>query len=210
MLSCSLRQILTLPCRNRNRDSSDQATFFPIFCHCGPREPACSNEGFGYACIIMPDLTLFSCTITDWDISFPAHLPPVLPEGSGACLERCQYSYDKHRGINDCPSVRIDMSGYSCSLEEVIIWLSLSNDRRKHALVHGALMDDETLESAGKVAKTLGFSFFTAACRFAKWTPDLNKLQRSWILLAVCIFFLPRLFMLPVTDCVLWVLNMME
>ncbi len=30
MLSCSLRQILTLPseCRSRNRDSSDQATFF--------------------------------------------------------------------------------------------------------------------------------------------------------------------------------------
>ncbi len=33
MLSCSLRQILTLPseCRSRNQDSSDQATFFPIF-----------------------------------------------------------------------------------------------------------------------------------------------------------------------------------
>ncbi len=28
MLSCSLRQILTLTCRSRNRDSSDQATFF--------------------------------------------------------------------------------------------------------------------------------------------------------------------------------------
>lgn len=139
----------------------------------------------------MPDLTLFSCTITDWDISFPAHLPPVLPEGSGACLERCQYSYDQLRGINDHPSVRIDMSGYSCPLEEVIRWLSLSNDRWRRALVHGALIDDETLESAGKVAETLGFSFFTAACRFAKWKPDLNKLQRSWMLLAVCsgVFF---------------------
>ncbi len=33
MLSCSLRQILILPseCRSRNRDSSDQATFFSIF-----------------------------------------------------------------------------------------------------------------------------------------------------------------------------------
>lgn len=150
--------------------------------------------------------------ITDWDISFPAHLPPVLPEGSGACLERCQYSYDQLRGINDRPLVRIDMSGYSCLLEEAIRWLSVSNDRRKRALMHRPLMDDETLESAGKVAETLGFSFFTAACRFAKWKPDLNKLQRSWMLLAVCsgVFFLPRLFMLPVADCVLWVLNMME
>ncbi len=34
MLSCSLHQILTLlsECRSRNRDSSDQATFFAIFC----------------------------------------------------------------------------------------------------------------------------------------------------------------------------------
>lgn len=177
--------------------------------HSGPREPVCSSEGFGYACIIMPDLTLFSCTITDWDISFSAHLPPVLTEGSGACLERCQYSYDQLRGINDRPSVRIDMSGYSCLLKEVIRCLSVSNDLQRCT---SALMDDEILESAGKVAQILGFSFFTAACRFAKRKPDFNKLQRSWMLLAVCslVFFFPRLFMLPVADCVLWVLNMME
>ncbi len=199
----------TSECRNRNRDSSDQATFFQ-----SSVTVAQGNQLVPMRALVMHaslcQIWLCSHVQSQIETSFPAHLPPVLPEGSGACLERCQYSYDKLRGINDCPSVRIDMSGYSCSLEEVIIWLSLSNDRRKHALVHGALMDDETLESAGKVAKTLGFSFFTAACRFAKWTPDLNKLQRSWILLAVCIFFLPRLFMLPVTDCVLWVLNMME
>ncbi len=34
MLSCALRQILTLPseCRSRNRDSSDQATFTIFYC----------------------------------------------------------------------------------------------------------------------------------------------------------------------------------
>jgi len=96
--------------------------------HYSPREPACSSEGFGYACIIMPDLTLFSCAITDWDISFSAHLSPVLPQASGACLERCQYSYDQFSGITDRPSVRIDMFGYSCLLQEMIICLIVSND----------------------------------------------------------------------------------
>lgn len=117
--------------------------------------------------------------------------------GSTACLEHCQYSYDQQlRRINECPSIRIDMSGYSCPLEEVIRCLSVSNERQRYVLVHRVLMDDETLESAGKVAKTLGFSFFTAACRFAKWKPDLNKLQRSWMLLAVCSggFFLAQTF----------------
>lgn len=84
--------------------------------HYGPREPACSSEGFGYACIIMPDLTLFSCTITDWDISFSAHLPPVLPEASGLCLERCQYSYDQFSGITNRPSVRMICSYVSVQI----------------------------------------------------------------------------------------------
>lgn len=66
----------------------------------------------------------------------------------------------------------------------------------RDALVRRPLMDDEILESAGKVAQIVGFSFFTAACRFAKRKPDFNKLQRSWMLLAVCsvVFFLPQTF----------------
>ncbi len=95
MLSCSLRQILTLPseCRSRNRDSSDQATFFQssiiqfwcacvncilrflflddrngtgvVFCCCSP-----SASGFDVMCCVFRDGILHTLVVTSGYLSY--------------------------------------------------------------------------------------------------------------------------------------------
>ncbi len=78
MLSCSLRQILTLPseCRSRNRDSSDQATFSNlllsnfgttgvVFCCCSP-----SASGFDVLCVQMLCGVLHTLVVTSGYLSY--------------------------------------------------------------------------------------------------------------------------------------------
>ncbi len=102
MLSCSLRQILTLPseCRSKNQDSSDQATFFQssilvILCELYPacpvliwqeRHPVWSSAAGahllqGLTCCVFRDGILHTLVVTSGYLSYccPSIIPTSLP-----------------------------------------------------------------------------------------------------------------------------------